>query len=164
VDYEQLPLRDLHLPDPISWWPPAIGWWLVAGMIILLAIVGWLVAWFLRKRRMRRNAIAEVRRVAALYQESGDPLEYVRRLSVVLRRIAISFHPREEVAGLSGEAWLDFLDRGVQGTRQHGGFSDGPGRTLIEAPYNPHCEVDVSRLDALCREWVNQVTQRRRDA
>ncbi len=164
MDYEQLPLRDLHLPDPISWWPPAIGWWIVAGSVILLAILGWLLARFLRKRRMRREAIAEVRRVAAIYQESGDPQEYVRRLSVLLRRIAISFHPREEVAGLSGEAWLAFLDRGVQGTQQHGGFSDGAGRALIEAPYNPNCEIDVHQLDKLCREWVEQVTRRRRDA
>jgi len=26
------PLRPLHLPDQIGWWPPAPGWWLLAGV------------------------------------------------------------------------------------------------------------------------------------
>ena len=31
-------LRDIHLPDPLSWWPPAIGWWLlVIGSLALVA-------------------------------------------------------------------------------------------------------------------------------
>ena len=24
-------LRDVHMPDPISWWPPAFGWWMIMG-------------------------------------------------------------------------------------------------------------------------------------
>ena len=28
MDPQQIPLRDLHLPDAISWWPLAPGWWL----------------------------------------------------------------------------------------------------------------------------------------
>ena len=32
-------LRDIHLPEPVSWWPPALGWWLVAMTVMTLLIV-----------------------------------------------------------------------------------------------------------------------------
>ncbi len=51
-------------------------------------------------------------------------------MAVVLRRAALSAGPRERVASLSSRDWLAFTDAAG------GGFSDGPGRTLWEAPYS----------------------------
>jgi hypothetical protein len=41
-------LRDVHLPDPISWWPPAFGWWMIMGLLIIggsLIIWAWGLRW-----------------------------------------------------------------------------------------------------------------------
>ena len=38
MDPEQIPLRDLHLPEAIGWWPLAPGWWLLIALgVVLLA-------------------------------------------------------------------------------------------------------------------------------
>ena len=50
-DISNIPLRDIHLPGDISWWPPAIGWWIVAALIILLG----LGLYMLKRRRERRK-------------------------------------------------------------------------------------------------------------
>ena len=32
-------LRDVHVPDSVSWWPLAIGWWVIIGLVALIALL-----------------------------------------------------------------------------------------------------------------------------
>ena len=48
TDPASLPLRDIHLPDPVSWWPLAPGW---LALIMLLVIVVLLTTYFIRRYR-----------------------------------------------------------------------------------------------------------------
>ena len=61
MDETTLPLRDLHLPDPIGWWPLAPGWWfvlvLVAGGLAYLASLA-LKKW--RHNAPRRFSLREL--------------------------------------------------------------------------------------------------------
>lgn len=145
---DALPLRDIHLPDPISWWPPAIGWWIVAGVAILsVAAAAWLI------RRWRQTTVAKLalRELDRLEKDSSLGItEKLRRLSILLRRVGLSTYPREDVAGLTGEAWLEWLDRPLETPR----FSRGVGRSLLDAPYRPIGEADFDGLTALCRDWL----------
>lgn len=143
-----LPLRDIHLPDPVGWWPPAPGWWLLTALILLL------VGGFLglrrryRHRRYRRLALRELERLEQL-----PPAELAAGLSRLLRRAALCHFPRGECAGLSGEAWLAFLDRPFADNP----FSEGAGRCLLEAPYRPATEIDSRALIELARRWIKQL-------
>lgn len=150
-------LRDYHLPEAVSWWPPAPGWWLlfVLSLVAALAIVWWL------GRRRRRLAVARTaaRELARLRTgaagQGGAAL--ARELSKLLRRYACAVYPREPVAGLSGEAWLAFLDA-------HGGdgrFASGPGRVLIEAPYRPVGAAGEALVE-LVADWIRHNREVRR--
>ena len=146
----ELPLRDIHLPAPIGWWPPAPGWYAVLAAVVLLAALSWW-AW----RRWRRLTVKKlmVRQLDALAGSAVSQTEKLRQLALLLRRASLSAYPREEVAGLTGVAWLKFLDRQLGDRR----FSEGAGRLLLDAPYRREPEVDLDALLTLCREWAQRL-------
>ncbi len=147
MDPEQLPLRDLHLPEAVSWWPLAPGWWiLLALLLVVLAIVAhnWLRAY--RRNRARRVAHERFREYRAAYAEHGNPVALGRQLSELLRRTMLAYAPRASVAGLTGEAWLEWLDSGLDQPL----FADGPGRVLIDLPYrDPDGSLDDVNVEGL---------------
>lgn len=145
-----LPLREIHLPDPVSWWPPAIGWWLLLfGLPTLVALLVWLWRRW-RKMTVRKLALREFESLAQTPMDAG---EKVQRLAILLRQICLSAYPRAEVAGLVGADWLAFLDRQLGDRR----FSEGEGRLLLEAPYRRQCDADLEALFALCRLWLKRL-------
>lgn len=142
-------LRDIHLPAPVSWWPPAPGWWLLAAVILVALVAG--VWWWRRRTRLRRAALAELDR---LVRARPAPAALAVEVSALLRRVALVRHGRTAVAGLHGRAWVDFLAR-------HGrpaDFGQGVGKALALAPYAPHVEVDGGRLVAAARNWIRRNT------
>ncbi|HYE36727.1 DUF4381 domain-containing protein [Methylocaldum sp.] len=150
---QPLPLRDIHLPEPVSWWPPAIGWWIVLAATLLLTAAA---IWLVRRRRRVTVAKLALRELNALQTDSTLGMtEKLRRLSALLRRASLSAHPREEVAGLTGEAWLEWLDGPLKTPR----FSQGAGRALLDAPYRPVGEADMDSLVALCRDWLKALPE-----
>ncbi|MBT8089380.1 MAG: DUF4381 domain-containing protein [Gammaproteobacteria bacterium] len=147
MENSQLPLRDLHLPDPIGWWPLAPGWWFVLSIAATAA--GYL-AWRAYKRwqhnASRRFALRELARYEAEYAEHRNPVTLARQLSGLLRRGMLAYAPREEVAGLTGEAWLQWLDRGMPLPYFH---TEG-GKSLLQLPYrNPAGDLPNVDVDAL---------------
>jgi len=126
----ELPLKDLHLPDPINWFPPAIGWWLVIVLIpVLIALSYWLY-----RRLTRKTALKSAKILLITIKNSRmDNAQKLAELSALLRRVAISVAPRAETAGLTGQAWLAFLDSSLIGSP----FTKGAGQCLASAPYRP---------------------------
>ena len=153
VDFSQLPLRDIHLPEAIAWWPPAPGWWL-----LLLAAAGALVwaGWRRYRLRRQRAALRAVERIAAALDEGGEPVACLQSLSAVLRRFVMTVAPPGEaqaVPGLVGRQWLEYLDGRWDGDA----FSHGAGRMLLDAPYAPAAAVSreqARELTRLCLDWI----------
>jgi hypothetical protein len=146
-------LRGYHLPEPVSWWPPAPGWWLLA-LLLLLAIgaVLWLFLVHRRRGAARRSARRELQALRSAHAAGGDDAALNRGLSRLLRRFALARFPRERVAGLTGETWLQFLDRYASDRA----FTQGAGRALVEAPYRPDGPLPVAELTRLVEQWIGR--------
>jgi len=153
VDPQALPLRGLHLPEPVGWWPLAPGWWLlIAALVVASALL--IRTWLQRRARSaaRRRALRQLEESRSAYAYHGNPVTLGAEVSELLRRTMLAYAPRAEVAGLTGDAWLAWLDRDLDEPR----FRDGPGRKLLELPYrNPETvaeDVDIDGMLAAVRQ------------
>lgn len=157
-DRPELQLRDIQLPEPIGWWPPAPGWWLLVALALLLLAAVALFFTFRRRTRLKRSAQAELLRIRQQYQLHNDDGQTIRQLSALLRRVCISFDRREQVASLTGSAWLRYLDQ-LGGDQS---FSRGIGQLLADAPYRQQPEACAAELLELCQRWLHQLPSRKR--
>lgn len=148
---QDLPLRDIHLPEQISWFPPALGWWL---LIIFVPLVSYFLIALLQKI-FRKTAVKDAQKLLLQLQHNRQlsPLEKVVELSTLLRRVAISIESEDEkIAGLTGRAWLDYLDTSLENAP----FKNGMGRALVNAPYQKELptDVDLEALFELAKKWL----------
>ena len=156
-------LADIHLPDPLSIWPLAPGWWLVITFI--LVGLCWLGVLSLRKvimTRRLRTAQRELEKSIQAYHETinnegGDQnkagLDYLYAVNTVLNRVALYTSPKKsrEIAKLTGNCWLEYLDQSYGGAN----FKDGPGKVLAEGQYRPLFIGEVEALYILAQNWIN---------
>lgn len=98
-------LKDIVTPEAIGHWPWAIGYWLLLGVLIIACIL--LLLWL--KKRARRLA---PRRNAKhlLVQLDIHSATYASEVNSLLKRVAMSYLPRENIAQLDGDAWSSWLD------------------------------------------------------
>ena len=111
---EDLPLRDLHLPEMTSWWPPAPGWWFIAALALFAMTV--LIRRAYRRWRhneARRLALRRLSGIKAEFEQGSSAVSLGKALSELTRRAMLAYSPREAVAGLTGDAWLEWLDQGL---------------------------------------------------
>ncbi len=145
-------LRDIHLPAVPGWWPPAIGWWLLA-----LVLAG-ILAWMIRRLAGRWRRFRPARTARTLYRElarelrcgSISPAQYVHRTNELLKRFALHGRQDHSVGPESGERWLRYLD----GRYGQAAFSHGPGRCLGTERFRPEVAVDAEALDRLINRFL----------
>lgn len=145
-----LPLRDIHLPPEVGFWPPALGWWLL--FVVLLALAYALFYYLSRPKvtslSVLHPALHELERIRHAYQDDSHAL--LCELSVLLRRVAISVYGRSGVAGLTGDAWTHFLNQ--KGST----LSPQAQQLLKDGPYQARSEqsVDTEALLEEVRQWL----------
>ena len=162
TDFSEIPLRDIHLPEAVFWWPPAIGWWLLLLVVILGAILLVRQIYKFRQYKLRTAAVKELKALFTVYQSNQDAKRFARELSVLLRRICISYFPPNRVAGLTGKDWLMFLDSVLVPKQNKSGyrFSESVGAILISGPYQNNLkdkDINVEALYTLSAEWVSSL-------
>lgn len=144
-------LRDIHVPEAPGFWPPAPGWIVLCGFVAVLGLAAAVMAarrW--RAGRFRRQALASLQSLHARHVAGAPDTEIAIELSALIRRVALARCPREEVAGLTGDRWLAWLEATLPG------IGASARTALLDAPYARRCRFDVARALTACEHWIRR--------
>ncbi len=146
-------LHDIHLPPPVSSFPSGIGWWII--ILLCLSIIIFFIHYLYNKQQQqlfRRLALTELQQIQTQSEYQNNPVLLLKALSDLLRRVAIIISPRTEVAQLTGQAWLRYLDK--TGNTQE--FTQGVGKVLLSGPYQKQLaeSLDKEALIQLIHKWI----------
>lgn len=140
-------LADIHLPEPVSGFPWAPGWWLL--LCLGVAAIAALAVWLYRRHRRgqyRRDAIAELR---AMAPDLSDQ-RFASDINQLLRRAALCA-TGQAAAPLTGEHWRTYLCR-------LGGRSGHIDTSLFNqwqaAAYGAKVDLDRDALRQFAARWL----------
>ncbi len=153
-------LRDIHLPDQIDSFPSAPGWWLLLTVILITA------GYFIFKRYQYKKAIrllkpakAELEKLRSLPSQAINA-HSIATLSALLKRICLIYFPNLEVASLSGQHWLKFLNH--QKAKDNTGeafFSPENIQLFCETPYQKKTNINEPDWMSLISASESCITQ-----
>jgi len=145
-------LKDIHLPKPIGAWPLAYGWY---GLMLLVFLSAIGVSYFIFKRRKyarpKKQALELLSTYKQHYEKEKNTQVTSARISELLRRVALVYFPRKEVASLHGEAWIHFLNQ----TSKKVDFKPVQGM-LLDSPFKTSEKIDLQPLILRAEQWIKQ--------
>lgn len=147
-------LADIHLPDGVSWWPLAPGWWILMGIVVLMMVALLLLRQRHSKRRYRQQAILLLQQAYTQYQSNQQSALYLQQLSELLRRVARTSYGTLFNPSIKGDTWLHWLDKSCPGLKH--AFSAGPGQLLLTGPYQKNPPLELESLHQLSLEWIQK--------
>jgi len=150
-------LRDIHLPPPVSAWPPGVGWW-VGAVVLLTALLLARAAVRRRSRRLRRLALLELEEVAQAFEARSDHEALARHLSGLLRRVALLRFEPTRVAGLYGEEWLGFLAATGRDAGHAERLAEGLWTALYAGSHYQPVDGDAECWLRATRRWIEANT------
>ncbi len=100
-------LKDIHLPEQIDGFVMTPGWWII---LLLLALI---IIYFVIKQIKKRKALALLKPLAveiAELKSKQATTDSLAKLSALIKRIALVYYPQSQVASLTGNNWITFLN------------------------------------------------------
>jgi hypothetical protein len=98
---QAIQLHDIHLPEQVSNYPIAPGWWLLLALIVISAI------WFYKK--FKKNKCLNASKKEALSTLENNPSMNAKECITLLKWAAMQYVNRQQLAKLYGDNFQAFL-------------------------------------------------------
>ena len=147
---QSLPLADIHELPPVTSWPPALGWWVLALLLLASIAIVALTIW----RRYKQKALLR-ESLEQLNQMDENQLT-AKQINQLLKRHLRSLSEAHPALALSGQAWHDFLCYQLPKTKQAKltPLISQLGESLYQAHPEPVAKAD--ELITATRFWLKQ--------
>ena len=147
-NYALQDFQEVVAPAPIDWLPQTPGWWFV-GAALALGLARWiwrrLRHWY--HNRYRGEAITRLEHIAGIADDS-----FIAELNKLLKITALTAYSRPDVAKLTGDAWVTFLNTRCDSAA----FVGEQASVLASGSYLPQTLAQATREELLqsSRHWV----------
>lgn len=145
-------IRDIEGLDAIPALFP-LQWGILAaiaflGLIVIIVLIYWMWRYRL-KEYWRRDAYYQLKTLKRQIKQQGDTPELASQFSSLLRRITMTIYGRQSCAGLTDQAWLNWLE---QHDPKAFRWSDYEA-TLLRLPYQnaPTAQTQPAQLRILLK-------------
>ncbi|MCG8325359.1 MAG: DUF4381 domain-containing protein [Thiotrichales bacterium] len=135
-----LDIRDIHVPEDVSWWPLASGWWLLF-LSILVVVYGTCYLYRRGKGRRSLRAVAHGQ-LREIRDKKENTSECFTEVYLLLRRISKVLPEGEMHLKMDNDQWLEWLS-------SLSGMDSCPDlyrRQVSRIPYQPPQHVDTAEF------------------
>lgn len=139
-------IRDIHIPDEVSLFPIAYGWWVIlAGLIGAVVLVKLIIIAIRTSKRL--YALKQLKNI-----DTVSPVVAAIKFSELLRRVChLKF---KEASALYGDDWIKFLNEHTSHK-----IADDCAKLLIYAPFmniedKSYSQQTAEELKAFCKHWI----------
>lgn len=151
-------LHDIHLPRTINW--EAIPWSNILIIALLFvatsAFIIWLIIRYRQKKYFRREALKILTEIEQQFEQDQNSTQFIVACNQLLRRLCLTRYPADQVASLTGESWLNFLNE--HSKKDNSRFNTIEKKLLTDEMYQPEIVTLDSSLGLAkkIRLWIKE--------
>lgn len=171
-------LRDIHMPGPASNWPPAPGWIIFFIIFCTIAVcASIIVSRNYKVWQTRKHALNLLKKYKKQYPKIISSQRACSLVNELLKKTAFAYYPRSAIASLTGQEWIDFLNktmthpslqkkvvRKISKPKRSIPSFNQVSKELLEYPYQSPQQVSLNELFSISHTWIsNQQRLRTKD-
>ncbi|GAB2690328.1 DUF4381 domain-containing protein [Aliiglaciecola aliphaticivorans] len=141
-------LADIQLPQEVSIWPLAWGWW-ISAIFVLIAVMAIVYATrrYMLNRQAKKAALAELSAIDLKQKKA------ISQINIVLKRAALSYFPADYIAPLHGPQWSAFLISQLSPKQQQRLESQLQG--LVNSLYQDAPSISAEQAFSTAKVWLS---------
>lgn len=146
-------IEEIYLPETISWWPQTLTWKILTAVLIIFL----LRTLYIKYRDWQNNAYRReaISTLQTIQKNAGSDAQVLSQIGPTLKRAALVAYPRRDVASLTGQRWLAFLDNSAEKAL----FCNQHGKHLLLLSYQAPdkwqlAPRQIESLFTACHEWL----------
>ena len=146
-------LRGIDMPEAVSWWPLAIGWWFVIALCLLIIFyLAYKITSKIKQNKYRKIATKELQVAFNYWQQNNSTVDYLHTSNSILKRVIKKIEHASNITNVnkSGEDWSTILQQYSQRP-----LSELTVSALSHGCYQANPDIDIPHVHEQIKTWLS---------